>query len=104
MSGNTDLLQELKEAKSAGRPAEPGNVDGAVADEIPEQFANVYKDLFNCVDDRVGIEQQKMEEALEAGIHAADVDNITPSIIRQAIMKLKPSKTDVSGEFSRMPS
>ena len=56
MSGNANLLKEMKKAKSSGRQAEPDNVDGAAGEDIPEQFATVYKELFNSADDRVGLE------------------------------------------------
>ena len=59
MAGNGNLLKELKKAKSSGRHAEPDHVDGAISDDIPEQFANVYKQLFNSVDDREGLDALK---------------------------------------------
>ena len=97
--GNSSLLKEMKRAKHVGNLSEPDNVDGATGEDIPEQFANVYKNLFNSVDDRDGIEQlqQKLQNA---GIKASDVDLITPDVVKQAIKKLKPGKTDVSGEFT----
>ena len=56
LSGNANLLQEMKQAKSAGRQTQPDNVDGAIGVDIAEQFANVYKELFNSADDKEALE------------------------------------------------
>ena len=71
-SGNANLLQEMKRVKSAGCQTEPDNVDGSTSVDIPEQFANVYQQLFNSVDDKVGLEQLQ-QSFTEAGINAKDV-------------------------------
>ena len=57
MSGNVDLLKEMKRVKSSQRQTEPDNVDKKRGDEIPEQFAKVYEELYNSVDDEAGLEQ-----------------------------------------------
>ena len=98
MSGNADLLKEMKRVKSSQRQTEPDNVDKKRGDDIPEQFANVYEELYNSVDDEAGLEQLYIRLE-EAGISASDVDNITPEVVKEAVGKLKSGKTDVSGQF-----
>ena len=64
-----------------------------------EQFTNVYKDLFNSVDDREGI-QELQKRLKDWGINSSDVDLITPDVVKRAIKNLKPGKPDVSGKFT----
>ena len=35
----------------------------------------------------------------EAGVFSCDVDNITPDVVKKAVMNLKQGKTDVSGDY-----
>ena len=89
----------MKQAKSSGRQTEPDNVDGAAGEDIPEQFANVYKELFNSADDKVGLEKLK-QRLEEAEVKPEDVNCITPDVIKAAVAKLKSGKIDISGNFS----
>ena len=71
----------MKQAKSARRQTQPDNVNGVTGKDIPEQFADVYKDLFNSADDKEGLE--KLRRHLDkAGVHAEDVDCITPQVVK----------------------
>ena len=99
LSGNSDLLKEMKRVKSGDNATQPDNVDKKTGADIPEQFANVYETLYNSVDDDEGLEvlQQKLTAS---GIFASDTDLITPDVIKQAVNKLKPGKSDVSGEYT----
>ena len=89
----------MKKDKSAGRQSEPDNVDVAIGEDIQEQFAYVYKELFNSTDDRKGLERLQ-ERIGEVRVNASDVDCITPEVIKAAVNKLKSAKNDISGEFS----
>ena len=99
LSGNSDLLKEMKRVKSSGKVNQPDHVDKKTGANIPEQFANVYEALYNSVNDDQGLEELR-RKLLAAGISASDTDNITPEIVKQAVNKIKSGKTDVSGQFS----
>ena len=74
-------------------------MDGSTSVDIPEQFANVYQQLFNSEDDNDGLEKLR-QHLTEAGIHAKDVDLITPQVVQAAVQRLKTGKIDISGEYS----
>ena len=99
LSGNTDLLKEMKRVKSSYNATQPDNVDKKTGADIPEQFANVYETLYNSVDDAEGLEELRQKLAA-SGINASDTDLITPGVVKQAVNKLKSGKSDVSGEFT----
>ena len=98
LTGNADLLKEMKRIKSEGRQRIPDHVDGNTGSDIADTFADVYEELYSSVDDKEGLAdlQQQLQNA---GINASDVDQITPEVVKLAVGKLQPGKTDVSDQF-----
>ena len=54
--------------------------------------------MYNSVNDEKGLNDLHAR-LNDAGISAGDVDYITPNIIKEAVCKLQPGKTEVSGQF-----
>ena len=75
-------------------------IDG-VQQDIPNHFGNIYKELYNCVDD--GEEVVKICKEIETLINVEsfeDVMRVTPEEVKKATAKLKPGKGDPSFSFS----
>ena len=71
LTGNTNLLKEMKRIKSGGINSLPDHVDSKTGSDIPDHFADIYEDLFNSVQDE-GLDELR-DKMKTAGIHAGDV-------------------------------
>ena len=72
-----------------------------VTEDVPNHFMNIYKTLYNSVEDTENMARvsNKVEEANNS--HSMrDVNLVTPEIVKTAIGKLKPGKTDPVFKFS----
>ena len=99
INGNGDLFKEVKSMRKVTSKA-ADTMDG-VKEDIPNHFGNIYKELYNCVDD--GEEVVKICEDIEALINVEsfdDVMRVTPEEVKKATAKLKPGKGDPSFSFS----
>ena len=75
-------------------------IDG-VNTNIESHFANIYKQLYNSIDDRDAL--MKVKQNLKDRINSSslnDVQRITPSIVEEAIGRLKNNKSDPLFDFS----
>lgn len=106
-SGNTALFKEMKkslESKSSGQEV-PDCLEGKVChQDIIEKFRECYSELYNATD-----RNQEME-SLNARIKQLISDNcdcsvvevnlINSDVVKQAAVRMKPNKTDVSGSYT----
>ena len=72
------------------------------AKNISNHFKDIYEQLYNeqgdISEDLIEEIHKKVEqEENEAGV---TIDLVTADLVRQAVKKLKPDKSDVSGEFT----
>ena len=99
INGNGELFKEIKSMrKTKSKVAE--EIDG-VKNEIPNHFGNIYKELYNCVND--GEEIVKISEEVEQLItleSIKDVRKVTSDEVKKASYKLKPGKSDPAFTFS----
>ena len=94
-----DIFVELKKMRNT-RSVVATSMDG-VQENIEEHFRNKYQKLYNSANDcsellRVQIDTEKLVD--EASI--ADVERVTPDILKEAARKLKPGKSDPVFTFS----
>ena len=83
INGNGDLFKEVKSMRKV-TPKVADTMDG-VKEDIPNHFGNIYKELYNCVDD--GEEVVKICEDIEAMINVEsfeDVMRVTPEEVKKA--------------------
>ena len=104
MEGDVQLLKEMKSIKNGKNPGNSdlpdsvGGVDGE--QDISEMFRDSYETLFNSAPS--GQEMEELKTRLNNIIGEAakqDVLKVTGDIVKDAIAKLKPRKTDVSGGY-----
>ena len=103
MQGDVELLKEMKNIKKGKHSNSelPDVVDGAVGEHnIAELFKQSYDNLFNSAPSED--EMKKLMTKLEDIIGLAskeEVTKVTGGIVKEAVAKLKPNKTDVSGSY-----
>jgi hypothetical protein len=97
---DADLLEEIKKQRSDCKDDDV-TIDGASGKDIPNEFAKVYKELFNREQDE--IEVNSILNKLNLDITAESlqiVDKINTVTIKEALDKIKPKKSDPTWDFS----
>ena len=104
MEGDVQLLKEMKtikKGKSAGNSELPDTVGGAEGEQgIAEMFRESYDNLYNSSPSTE--EMTELKAMLEGLIGLSDreeVHKVTGVVVKEAVAKLKPKKTDVSGSY-----
>ena len=104
MQGDVELLKQMKQikgGKNAFNSQLPDIVGSAIGEHnIAEMFRESYEQLYNSAPSVK--EMSIMKEDLDNLILAApinEVEKVTESIVKQAVIKLKSQKTDISGSF-----
>ena len=103
MEGDAQLLQEMKTIKKGGRDKVEmtDSVAGCEGEQnIAEKFKESYEALFNSAP--TGEEMAELKTKLENLVAAADteeVSKVTGGVVKQAVIRMKLRKTDVSGSF-----
>ena len=104
MQGDVQLIKEMKKIKK-GKNVEceelPDTVDGTVGEQnIAELFKKTYDQLYNSSPSLVEMEELKTKlEKLIIPVAREKVDKVSGKIVREAVMKLKLRKTDVTGSY-----
>ena len=93
ISDRGDIFKEIKKLRKA-TPAISETIDG-VTSNVESHFADVYKKLYNSVDDTE--ELAEIEQYLNKNINESSLNEVkvvTPQLVREAIGLLKNDKTD----------
>ena len=99
LNGNGDLFKEIKHMRKT-KTVCADSMDGE-HDDIPGHFRNIYRNLYNSVNDAEDVKDIRKE--VETKINEAsieDVEKVTPDEVRKAAERLKPGKSDPSYSFS----
>ena len=104
LQGDTALLKEMKVIKKGGGgPADlPDTVDGANGEEeIVAKFRSIYSALYNSAgtEDEMTTLFRNIEHLINPG-SLEEVARVTGSVVKLAVSKLKPQKSDVSSSFT----
>ena len=97
---DVDLFGEIKRQRN-NENADDVTIDGASGSDVPEKFAEVYKELFNRSKDEDKIEEMKTN--INRKINQNDfieIDRINSSTIKEALEKIKSNKSDPLYDFS----
>jgi hypothetical protein len=93
------VFSEIKKMRKS-TPVVASSMDG-VKENIGEHFKDIYKDLYNSIDDKENI--LNLLEVVNNGInytHIHDVKKVTPDIVKEAAKHLKDGKSDPVHVFS----
>ena len=95
-----ELFGEIKKQRRAGLD-DNVTIDGASGKAIPNEFANVYKELFNRENDEAEVDSilNKINMGLSED-SVSDLDKINIVTIKEALEKIKPNKSDPTWDFS----
>ena len=99
LNGSGDLFSEIKKLRNA-KPCVANSMDG-VRLGIADHFQNIYKNLYNSVDDHEDL--MNLCNSVEGKVnsyHLNDVDKVTPDVVKEAAQNLKDSKSDPTYNFS----
>ena len=105
MKGDADLMSEMKKIKNgAGSSREelPDNVaDANGEEEIVEKFRKVYSALYSSSGSKQEMQllRQKVTRLIN-GNEVAEVAKVTGQAVKEAALRMKPGKSDVSGGFT----
>ena len=94
-----DIFKEVREMRKTA-PTVSSMIDG-VTINIETHFANVYEKLYNSIDDKEKL--MTVLQHLNTKIYSGsfiEVEKITPTLIKEAINKLKNDKTDPLYHFN----
>ena len=97
---DTDLFAEIKRQR-ANFNEDDVTIDGSSGRDIPNKFADVYKELFNRCNDEEKIKDMKND--IEGRIDQSDlreIDKINSTVIKEALDKIKSNKSDPLFDFS----
>ena len=80
---DADLFNELRKQRSNKNESEV-TIDGAVGDNIPNEFANVYNELYNKNDDEENVMnvQKKVNWMLSSSNNDKELEKINPFLIK----------------------
>ena len=99
LNDNGDIFVELKKLRRS-TPAQTSVIDGE-SDNIPNHFAEIYRNLYNSAPDKDNTQQlyEKIDRMINSDSMKA-VDRITPKVVGEAIRKIKSGKNDPINTFS----
>ena len=100
LENDTDLFAEIRKQRSNPNQ-EDVTIDGAEGNEIPNKFAEIYSELFNREDDEESVES--IHTSINHTINAdsmAEVMKINSEIVKEAMKKIKPNKSDPIFDFT----
>ena len=94
-------MRSIKNGRSPGNSDLPDNVGGADGEhDIAEMFRDSYNELFNSAPSGQEMQELKLKLNDIIGISAKqDVLKVTGVVVKEAKIKLKSKKTDVSGGY-----
>ena len=105
-AGDQQIFKELKkhlaDKRSCGQPF-PDSLEGKVTEEdIVDKYRECYSALYNSAPSDMQSVKQHIEELIRCNIHSslAEVNRITPAIVKEASTMIKCGKNDVSGEYT----
>ena len=99
MGEGGDLFKELKALRKSA-PTVANSIDG-VSDNVPGHFGSIYSKLYNSAADAHKL--QEVHEHVEELVHVGQADRIaeiTPALLKKAVGKLRPGKSDAVYSFS----
>ena len=99
LNNGGDLFKEIKSIRK--RPQVVANSIDGVTSNIPDHFKGIYSKLYNSVDDAESMARLTCEiDSKIDKFSLTDVEKVTPRIVKEAIAKLNPGKTDPVFSFS----
>ena len=100
LDNDADLFAEIKRQRFNDNEDDV-TIDGSSGSDIPDKFAEVYRELFNRCNDEEKIEELKNNINRRIGQNdLGEIDKINSSLIKEALDKIKSKKSDPLYDFS----
>ena len=96
---DVDLFKEMKNMRRS-KATTANKIDDKI-ENIQEHFAGIYRTLYNSVDDYDNlIEVSKIIDSKISNQSIDEVEKVSPDIIKEAIKRIKPDKSDPVFDFT----
>ena len=93
LNGSSDIFSEIKKLRNSEKLV-ANSIDGK-QENIQEHFAGVYGKLYNSIEDKEATQVLFKEvDSMVNSKSLADVEKVTPAIVKEAVGKLNSNKTD----------
>ena len=100
LENDDDLFSEIKKHRGM-HVDEEVTIDGTSGENIPKKFASIYEELFNRENDDENISHILNEINQNLGNDdLKEINRVNPNLVKEAIGKLKPDKSDPIWDFS----
>ena len=105
MEGDIELMKAMRQVKSGKGEMDEltETVDGVTGeDNVSNKFKQVFDSLYNSADSKVEMEamQKRIKELVQKEDSRAELEKVTPEVVKKAVMIMKKRKMDVSQGFS----
>ena len=105
MSGDIELMKEMKRLKTGNGPMEEltDTVDGVTGDhEVAGKFREVYEALYNSSpsDPEMTNLKVKIQMLIQTEASEYEIEKLTADVVKEAVCLMKPHKMDISQGFS----
>ena len=98
-NSDVDIFKEIKQMRKS-KESLVNKIDDKTKN-IEEHFAGIYENLYNSVDDENDLrEVAKIIESKINGDSAREVRRVTPDLLKEAVKKVKPNKSDPVYDFT----
>ena len=100
LENDNDLFSEIKKHEG-GNVEDEVTIDGESGEDIPKKFASIYSELFNREKDDENISHLLNRININLGNKdLEEIGKINPEVVKEAIGRLKPNKSDPLWDFS----
>ena len=99
LNGSADIFTEIKKIRKSKNNV-ANCIDGKT-ENIEEHFSSIYKNLYNSVEDRPAVDElySRVGKMID-NKSIADVEKVTPDVVKEAVGRLNTNKTDPVFEFT----
>ena len=99
LNGSSDIFSEIRKQRKSDKVT--ANIIDGKDENVEEHFSGIYSNLYNSIDDKEAMKKMYVEVENKVNRKSlADVEKVTPAIVKEAVKKLNNNKTDPTYSFT----
>ena len=99
LNGSSDIFSEIRKQRKSDKVT--ANIIDGKDENVEEHFSGIYSNLYNSIDDKEAMKKMYVEVENKVNRKSlADVEKVTPAIVKEAVNKLNNNKTDPTYSFT----